>query len=254
MSKWLDLSNNANKFKQSYFKGFLDISGGGIYLRNDFSMNFYNSVDLANPKLSIKSDKMHIYDGVSSYVDVSNTKLIYLKNVSGDIQTQFNNLANQTKYISSDSSSITTIIELDSSGSKATIYGNLQVTGNCTFQANTISKSAIIGGVGDFYIGNTDNVTFDNDQFALMKTGTVQAGIYTNLGFGGTITVIGDASLNGNTFLNGNATLNGNTYLNGNTFAITQPITTNSNLVATTAYVQNQGYTTQQTLFRQFAS
>ena len=242
MSKWLDLSNNANKIRQSYFKGFIDVSGGGIYLRNDFSMNFYNSIDPANPKFSIKSDKMQIYDGSRSYVDVSNAQLIYLKNVSDDIQTQFTSLANKTKYISSDVSTITTIIELDSSGSQATIYGNLQVTGNCTFRANSISKSAILGGVGDFYIGNTDNVTYDDDQFALLKTGSVKAAIYTNLAFGGTITAIGDASLNGNTFLN------------GNTYAVTQPTTTNSTLIATTAYVQNQGYTTQQTLFRQFMS
>jgi hypothetical protein len=243
MSRWLDLSNNANKIKQSYFKGFIDVSGGSIYLRNDFSMNFYNSTDPENPKFSIKSDKMHIYDGSRSYVDVSNAQLIYLKNVSEDIQAQFTSLANKTKYISSDASTITTIIELDSSGSQATIYGNLQVTGNCTFKANTISKSAIMGGVGDFYIGDLDTITtYDEDQFALIKNGIVQTAIYTDVAFGDTITVTGDASLNGNTFLNGNA------------YAITQPVETNSTLVATTAYVQNQGYTTQQTLFRQFMS
>lgn len=243
MSKWLDLSHNANKIRQSYFKGFIDVSGGGIYLRNDFSMNFYNSNDPVNPKFSIKSDKMHIYDGNSSYVDVSNTQLIYLKNVSGDIQTQLTSLANKTKYISSDASTITTIIELDSSGSQVTVHGNLQVIGDCTFKANSISKSAILGGVGDVYIGDINTITtYDDDQFALMKNGTVQTEIYTDAKFGGTITATGDASLNGNIFLNGNA------------YAVTQPITTNSTLVATTAYVQNQGYTTQQTLFRQFMS
>jgi hypothetical protein len=38
MSKWLDFS--ANMLKQTYIKGFLDISGKGIYLRNDSSLNF----------------------------------------------------------------------------------------------------------------------------------------------------------------------------------------------------------------------
>ena len=30
MSNWLDLSNNANTFKSTYLKGFLDLSGGTI--------------------------------------------------------------------------------------------------------------------------------------------------------------------------------------------------------------------------------
>ena len=34
MSKWFDSSNNANKIRQSYFKGFIDISGGGLYNRS----------------------------------------------------------------------------------------------------------------------------------------------------------------------------------------------------------------------------
>ena len=34
MSEWLDLSNNANCFESSYIKGFVDISGGSLQLRN----------------------------------------------------------------------------------------------------------------------------------------------------------------------------------------------------------------------------
>ena len=41
MSKWLDFS--ANMLRQSYIKGFLDISGDALYLRNDASINFYGT-------------------------------------------------------------------------------------------------------------------------------------------------------------------------------------------------------------------
>jgi len=64
MSNWLDFSNNSNKFKQSYFSGFIDISGGNVNLRNDGEIELYNKIDLSNPKFSIKSDKMNIYDGI----------------------------------------------------------------------------------------------------------------------------------------------------------------------------------------------
>ena len=35
MSNWLDASNNSNKYRQMYIKGFLDVSGGNITLRNN---------------------------------------------------------------------------------------------------------------------------------------------------------------------------------------------------------------------------
>ena len=38
MAQWFDFSNNSNKFRQTYVQGFVDISGGGIYLRNDNSI------------------------------------------------------------------------------------------------------------------------------------------------------------------------------------------------------------------------
>ena len=45
MAQWFDQSNNANKLRQSYLKGFLDISGGNVYMRSDNYLNFYNTAD-----------------------------------------------------------------------------------------------------------------------------------------------------------------------------------------------------------------
>lgn len=208
MSKWLDSSSNSNKLSQSYFKGFIDISGGSIYLRNDFSMNFYNTTDTANPRLSIKSDKMHIFDGVSNYIDVSNSKLIYLRNVSGDIQTQLNTLVNTTKYISSDASTGTTILELDSSGKQATVHGNLTVSGNVQFPPNSISRNSIVNGPADVYIGSREEITFDDDSFALFREGSVIGTVASDALFYGNITISEDASFNGDVVFNGNVRFN----------------------------------------------
>ena len=35
MSNWLDASSTSNKHRQTYVKGFLDISGGNLILRNN---------------------------------------------------------------------------------------------------------------------------------------------------------------------------------------------------------------------------
>ena len=113
MSKWLDLSNSANKIRQTYVQGFLDVSGGGVYLRNDMSLNFYDKTGSSTPKFSIKSDSMRIPDQFGVYYDMSVSQLLYLNNLSTNINSQFSNLVNRTKYITSDTSNIDTIIEID---------------------------------------------------------------------------------------------------------------------------------------------
>jgi predicted acyltransferase (DUF342 family) len=121
MSKWLDLSNSANKIRQTYVQGFLDVSGGGIYLRNDMSLNFYDKSNSAIPKFSIKSDSMRIPDRFGVYYDMSISQLLYLNNLSTNIDSQFSNLVNRTKYITSDTSNIDTIIEIDGGVNKKII-------------------------------------------------------------------------------------------------------------------------------------
>jgi len=311
MSNWLDFSNNSNKFKQSYFSGFIDISGGNVNLRNDGEIELYNKIDLSNPKFSIKSDKMNIYDGISSYYDVSNSQLIYLKNVSGDIQTQINKLNTLTQFINSDSSSnsggsgtfqlgtntsiggnlnvgtdtsiignlsVNTNSSIGGSlnvGTNSSIGGNLvvndnfvllgdaslngnlllggdiSINGNIRFPLGSINPNSILGGTVGVFIGAAEKVTFDDDLFALVQKGPVKGEVATDAVFDKNITVLGDASLNGNTYLKNVYILN-DLSVSGIITAVTEPKNENSNKVATTAYVQNQGYATPETLFRQF--
>jgi len=313
MSNWLDFSNNSNKFKQSYFRGFIDISGGDLNLRNDGELALYNTTDLLDPKFSIKSDKMNIYDGLSSYYDVSNSQLIYLKNVSGDIQTQINRLNTLTQFINSDSTNNgsgsgsgsfqlgtnTSIGGNLNVGTDTSIIGNLNVNtnssisgtlnvnqntliggnllindnfyllgdasfngnillggdisinGNIRFPFGSINPNSILGGAAGVFIGAAEKVTFDDDLFALVQKGPVKGEVATDAVFDKNITVSGDASLNGNTYLT-NVTVLNDLSVSGILTAITEPNNDNSNKVATTAYVKNQGYATPETLFRQF--
>lgn len=356
MSKWMDLSNSANKFKQSYIQGFVDISGG-LYIRNDYAVNLYNKTDLTTAKFSIKSDQMRIYDGVNTYYDVSNAKLIYIKDLSENVQTRLTDLNRRTKYINSDISDSNTMMTLDnnnrkivtytdivpSSGNaynlgseeypfgsvfvndgtvhfvnnslkktsaslsynnstglldlsangkqassvlsyggnvgigkstptaaldvsgntllsgavhvtatdlsenqfkvdlKTFFYGNVDICGNlhAKFPNNSIPSTAIIGGVntgtgGIYIVNDTDHVTYDDDDFALIKEELNMTREF-------------DITVTGNLVVTGDSSMNGNLY------AKTPSYNNNSSLVATTAFVQNQGYATpDNTLFRQF--
>ena len=77
MSFWLDLSSTSNKIKQSYFKGFIDVSGGGVNIRSDNSLNFFNLSNYSHPTFSIKSDKIYIYNpDADKVIDISNEQLL----------------------------------------------------------------------------------------------------------------------------------------------------------------------------------
>jgi hypothetical protein len=88
MSKWLDISQNVNHIQKSYFNGFIDISGGGLTIRNGNSINLYGNTNLTNsPDVVISS----------STISVSNTSfptsyLAYLGNLTSDVQNQINDV------------------------------------------------------------------------------------------------------------------------------------------------------------------
>ena len=108
MSQWFDQSNNANKLRQSYLKGFLDISGGGLYMRSDNSLNFYTTADGVSPALALDATNINVNgkrfssDAADSYVQVSNSKLAFLKDLSENVQLQTDQLYHRTQYIRSD--------------------------------------------------------------------------------------------------------------------------------------------------------
>ena len=107
MAQWFDFSNNSNKFRQTYVQGFVDISGGGIYLRNDNSINLYSEADGVNPIFSIKSDAMRIHDSSNNaYFDISNDRIIHIRNLNEDVQAKLDDLTDRTQFIETSNNSI----------------------------------------------------------------------------------------------------------------------------------------------------
>jgi uncharacterized coiled-coil protein SlyX len=131
MSKWLDYYENSNKLERTYFNGFVDISGGSIHLRNGLPMYFYDSENMSTPSFAMNNEHMQIYDkNTGAYSDISNSQLIYIRDLSANTQSQLNDLANKMKYIQSDTSNAITLLKFDSAQRTTSIYGNLNVTQN----------------------------------------------------------------------------------------------------------------------------
>lgn len=271
MNRWLDLSINSNKFKQSYFQNFVDISGE-IHVRNDNYINLYSKSNINSPKFSIKSDSIRIIDDSNIINDISNIKLLYIKDLSENVQLRLDELNRRTKYISTNSYELKTIIINDVSFNKnvyidgdvsmnknvfvrgdmsmngsLSIGTDLSVNGNVYFRKGSIPASAIAGGVGGgFYAGAPDNITFDDDDFALLKERIEESDMSKNVVITGRLEVTGDVSFNKNVYIVGDLSMT------GNMTALTRPYNDYTTYVATTEFVQNQGYTTPQTLFKQF--
>jgi len=91
MSQWYDLASTSNKLRQSYVKGFLDISGGGVLLRGGNSVDFYNSPADLSPAMKIKHDEIQIEHNGST-ITVSTEKLRHLVSISENIQDAIDDL------------------------------------------------------------------------------------------------------------------------------------------------------------------
>jgi len=258
MSLWLDSSNNGNKFKQSYFKGFVDISGGGLYLRNDMSLNFYDNTNSPIPNFSIKSNAMRILDSNGIPYDLSTSTLLYLLDLSQNVQSGMNDLISRTKHIMSDTSDNYTMLQFDISNNTIQIYGNINTTGtiNTITQSNSTNSNAV---ATTAYVKNQGYATLAYPSFIgtvsiptanisqqLSVNGDVSLNnklyVFSDATFNRRINVSSDANINGRLIVFADSSMNGNVNINGNVTVVTQPSSDNSNKVATTAFIKNQGY------------
>jgi hypothetical protein len=159
MSKWMDFS--ANMLKQTYIKGFLDISGQGIYLRNDSSVNFYDIGNSTVPKFSIKSGSMRIYDPANeNFFDISNAQLKYIQSLTQDVQSSLTGLENTMQHFSTIGAST---IYLDGG---IEIHNDLSLNGRLIVKEDTSMNSRLYVGSDASFNGNlyvSQNITSSGD-------------------------------------------------------------------------------------------
>lgn len=231
MSTWFDQSNNANKLRQSYLKGFLDISGGGILVRSDNSLNFYKSSDGATPNFALDATKMRVPNITAAsgsrkinststnilpeagnaiagnFVDISSAQLSYLYGLNENVQASINEFH---AYKTAQSTSAT-IAELNSTNANiandATIGGKLFVGGDAAVGGNlTVAKDIYVGGnvvtAGnqtvnmDLYVKG--NCHLDGDVYIGKDLRVYNANLFVNKNFtaSGEIVIQGDSYFN----------------------------------------------------------
>lgn len=245
MSKWMDLSTNANKIRQSYFKGFIDISGGGVYLRNDLSMNFFDTTNLSEPKFSIKSDSIQIRNTSGTYYTVPHEKLLFIKDLTQNVETNLNDLKNRTQYITSSGTDVSyvnisknLIVSGDSSfNGNLYVVGDLSLNGNlyANYPNESIPATAIKNlsnefGQFELQFPRKDRIIFDEEGF---ETVTYVDPSDVEIFF----SYNSDLSLNGNLFINGTGkfvlggdmSLNDNLYV-GKNVVMEEDVTIHNNL------------------------
>ena len=134
MSQWFDQSNNANKLRQSYIKGFLDISGGGVYIRSDNSLNLYTQEDGVTPAFGMDATNYRVKgkgrasDAPGTYTDVPMEKLAYLLDLSDNVQDQVDYVVDKVKYMANDASENNTVLQLngsDPNNKEIVVWGNV---------------------------------------------------------------------------------------------------------------------------------
>lgn len=188
MSQWLESTNNSNKLKQSYFRDFVDVSGE-VLIRNNHSLKLFDSLVPTRTQFSINSNGFRVFDdNDQNYHDISHVNLKHIRDLTSNVQAQLDNINRKTiNFTANNANNNTTLIELDAINNNVIIRStdlsinhNIRVGGDASFNSrvdicgnfyaqypnNSIPPSAIIGGVCG---GTSDQVTFNDDDFAIIK-------------------------------------------------------------------------------------
>lgn len=236
MSQWFDQSANANKLRQSYLKGFLDISGGGVLIRSDNSLNFYTTADGVNSKFAMDATNFKVINpanastknsavgAAGAAVNVATQKLAYIADLSENVQSALNYFytfaSNTTTGLASSSANI---------AGSATIGGKLYVMGDSYFNSNVdvagnlkVEGDAIIDAQlyvkGDSYLQGrlfvTEDASFHSNVYVeglVIAQNALVA--LTDASLNNRLYVAKDASLNSKLWVNGATTLNNTLYV-----------------------------------------
>ena len=116
MSEWGTVDINANRIKQTYVKGFLDISGGPLIVQRSSSLQIIAS-DSNNPRVEFKPGAVFTVNTTSNF-DVSYTALATLGLLGVSFEQSTADINSRVKYIttSATGSSSSTTITLTGSG------------------------------------------------------------------------------------------------------------------------------------------
>lgn len=185
MSNWLDASSTSNRYKQMYIKGFLDISGGNLILRNN---NFY----LKNGDASLNGRL--ILSGDASL----NNRLFVGKDViiSGNLYTNFPANSIPPSAITGGIPTSTGIFIDDVSvNSRLFIGKDVSMNANLYVSGNAILGNLIVNGNSTFS-NIYSNSFYENGVSISSKYATIASPTFTGTVSGITSTMVGLGNVN----------------------------------------------------------
>lgn len=213
---WLDLSSTSNRYISTYVKGFVDMSGGNLLLRNNNII--VNSGDISlNGRLSVNFDSS------------LNGNTFFKQNITtgGVIQQNTSSIQNAS-YISVDYDTfVSTIPRLavanaftndNSFNNNVGIIGNTEIRGNLrVLQNTTLQNFTSIGDVsfgGNLFIGNDVSI---NDNLFVRGDTSMNSRLFvgSDVSLGGKLFVRGDTSMNSRLFVGSDVSFGGKLSVNG---------------------------------------
>lgn len=237
---WLDLSSTSNRYISTYVKGFVDISGGNLLLRNNNII--VNSGDISlNGRLTVNFDSS------------LNGNTFFKQNITtgGVIQQNTSNIQN-ANYISVDYNTfLSTVPRLavanaftndNSFNNNVDILGNTEIRGNLkVLQNTTLQNFTSIGDVsfgGNLFIGNDVSI---NDNLFVKNDTSMNSRLFvgSDVSMGGKMFIRGDTSMNSRLFVGSDVSMGGKIMVNGdasfnNNLFVGSDVSINDNL-----YVKN---------------
>jgi len=215
-TNWLDLSSTANRYVQTYYRGFVDISGGPLYIRNnslylnsgDISLNgrLYGAGDVSfNSRLFVGQDtslngNLFVNSRTIQNGDISaNSRLFVGSDVSmgGKLFTVGDTSHNARLFVGSD---VSLNARLFVAGD-ISLNGNVNINGNLTVPTQTSTDNS------------TKVATTAFVKTALSSVTGASAGFTGDVSVNYRLYVGADASLQGRLYVNNDASLNQRLYV-----------------------------------------
>jgi len=98
---------------------------GNLLARRDISLNGNLRFKTGTTSMTMDATKINVFDGSRSYVDVSMSKMVYIKDLSENVQTRLTDLTSRTKYITSDLRDTNSMMQMNKATNQILLYGNI---------------------------------------------------------------------------------------------------------------------------------
>lgn len=174
MSLWLSNKQNSNTFNRSYFKDFVDVSGD-VITRNNCKIMLYGSDPTQSfPEFTIgpKEFSFH-YDITNSVIDVSTNKLIFIKDLTQDVESTLNSLLYKTSHIEGNAEQF--VITSDSSfNNDLYVGGDMSLNKNLAVYGNTQLVGKLYVNDSVTFSGNVD-MSYQNIDVSKILVNTIDA-------------------------------------------------------------------------------